>query len=297
MTTINYSIDCADFPRVDMRKSFTQEPAALDFVLPGMTKGTVGALVSPGGLGKSWTALEMAMAVAGGPDLLDLGVKTTGPVLYLSAEDPMLAIEHRLYAARSQINDEGIDAVSANLEIVPLMGHIVDLMTPQWAKVIEQMSEGKRLVVIDTLRRIHLGDENSSSEMAQLLGAMEHICVNTGASILFLHHSGKGSAINGGSDQQQASRGSSVLADNVKGGQFNLSPMSEREAKKHGLKEGSEDRYVRLSNSKVNFGARLPDRWLVRGEGGILLPADMEGLQHAQRATERQQGGRERNRG
>ena len=34
-----------------------------DFVLPGMLAGTVGSLVSPGGVGKSFLALQLALLV------------------------------------------------------------------------------------------------------------------------------------------------------------------------------------------------------------------------------------------
>ncbi|WP_432759877.1 AAA family ATPase, partial [Escherichia coli] len=53
--------------------SFTELPPPLDYVLPNMVAGTVGALVSPGGAGKSMLALQLAAQIAGGPDLLEVG--------------------------------------------------------------------------------------------------------------------------------------------------------------------------------------------------------------------------------
>lgn len=62
---------------IDVQAAFENDPPALDFVWPGFLAGTVGALVAPGGAGKSFWALEAAMAVAGGDapgsDLLGLG--------------------------------------------------------------------------------------------------------------------------------------------------------------------------------------------------------------------------------
>lgn len=278
MTENIYSIDDAALKRLDLRNAFTTQPPPLDFVLPGMIAGTVGALVAQGGAGKSWVALELAMAVAGGPDLLEIGIHATGSVLYLPAEDPALALRHRLFAAASQFDDAARNHLADALEIVPLMGRAVDLMTPAWASAVERMAQGKRLVVIDTLRRFHSGDENSSGDMAKLLGVMERLCASTGASMLFLHHTAKGAALNGAGDQQQASRGSSVLVDNVRGGQFNLSGMTEAEARGHGVDPGDRRQFVRLVQAKANFGAPIPDIWFRRADGGILLPAGIERL-------------------
>ena len=276
MNTENDSINDARFKRLDLRNAFSQQPPPLDFVLPGMIAGTVGALVAQGGAGKSWIALELAMAVAGGPDLLEIGVDTTGPVLYLPAEDPELALRHRLFAAAPQFDDAAREQLAETLEIVPLMGQAVDLMVPAWSEAITRMVEGKRLVVVDTLRRFHSGDENSASDMARLLGVMEAICGATGASLLFLHHTGKSAALNGGGGQQQASRGSSVLVDNVRGGQLNLIGMTEAEAKGYEIDLSTRRNYIKLVQAKANFGPPIADRWYRRDDGGLLLPAHIE---------------------
>ncbi len=55
--------------QINILTALSQKPENLDFVLPGLVAGTVGALVSPGGSGKSALALQIAALVAGGPDL------------------------------------------------------------------------------------------------------------------------------------------------------------------------------------------------------------------------------------
>lgn len=267
------AIDNSALPRIDIKDAFTQTPEPLDFVLPGMIVGTVGALIAPGGAGKSWFALEAAIALAGGPDFLQIGIRQTGDVLYLSAEDPALAIQHRLHTVAYAVRDT-VDDIAAHLEIVSLMGRVVDLNQKAWSDAIKKMAKGKRLVILDTLRRFHCADENNGGEMASLLGILESIAGDTGASILFLHHAGKGSVLNGGGDIQQASRGSSVLTDNVRGGQINLAGMTEAEAKAHGVADRGS--YVRVVQSKVNFGGRSLDRWLQRAEGGLLVPVSLD---------------------
>lgn len=290
------TINDAALPRLNIAEAFRVQPPPLDFVLPGMISGTVGALVAQGGAGKSWIALELAIAVAGGPDLLEIGIDRHGRVLYLPAEDPRLAVSHRLYSARATVDGAAVEQLAENLEIVPLMGHGVDLMTEAWADAVERMADGARLVILDTLRRFHSADENSAGEMARLLGVLEGICERTGASVLFLHHTAKGAALNGAGDAQQASRGSSVLVDNVRGGQFNLSGMSEAEAKAHRIEPRHRKGFVRLTQAKANFGPPMADRWFQRVDGGLLVPAGIERIEDDGRGEETPRSRRERGR-
>lgn len=286
-------IDVAALPRLNIREAFTVPPPPLDFVLPGMISGTVGALVAQGGAGKSWIALELAIAVAGGPDLLEIGIERHGRVVYLPAEDPRLAVSHRLYCARGAVDGPAVEQLAENLEIVPLMGRGVDLMVDAWADAVEQMADGARLVILDTLRRFHGADENSAGEMARLLGVLEGICERTGASVLFLHHTAKGAALNGAGDAQQASRGSSVLVDNVRGGQFNLSGMSEADARAHDVDPADRRSLIRLVQAKANFGPPMADRWFRRVDGGLLVPADIERIADGKDRSEGQQNRRQ----
>lgn len=52
-------------------------------------------------------------------------------------------------------------------------------------------------MVLDTLRRFHIEEENASGPMAQVIGRMEAIAADTGCSIVFLHHASKGAAMMG----------------------------------------------------------------------------------------------------
>ena len=129
-------------------------------------------------------------------------------------------------------------------------------------------------MIIDTLRRIHSQDENDSGAMSELLGRLERIATTTGCAIVFLHHTTKGSALNGQSDMQQASRGSSVLTDNIRWQSF-VAGMTRDEAKTLRVPEEQRARYVRFGISKRNYGVPLGDLWLQRSTGGLLVPADL----------------------
>ena len=89
-------------------------------------------------------------------------------------------------------------------------------------------------MVLDTLRRFHIEEENSSGPMAQVIGRMEAIAADTGCAVVFLHHANKSASMMGNGDQQQASRGSSVLVDNIRWQSY-LSGMTQAEAEEWGV--------------------------------------------------------------
>ena len=260
---------------IDILSSFQTTPPPLDFVLPGMPAGTVGALVSPGGAGKSMLALQLAMQIAGGPDLLNLDEIRVGRVTYLPAEDPPEAIHHRIHALGEHLTAEQQQIVAQNLLIQPLIGAGPDLMDPKWFDGLNRAADGQRLMVLDTLRRFHVMDENSSGDMSSVIGRMEAISAATDCSILFLHHTSKGAALGGQGDQQQASRGSSVLVDNIRY-QAYLSGMSPKDAEDWGVEPDQRGYFVRFGLSKHNYGAPIAERWYRRTKGGVLLPATLE---------------------
>ncbi|GHA19642.1 helicase RepA family protein [Oceanisphaera arctica] len=265
---------------LDLMAAFTEKPSPIDYVLPNMVAGTVGALVSPGGAGKSMLALQLATQIAGGPDLLGIGDLPTGPVIYLPAEDPPVAIHHRLHALGTYLKAEQQQIVADALLIDPLIGKCPNIINKDWFDYLKRAAQGRRLMVLDTLRRFHLEEENASGPMAQVIGCMEAIAADTGCSIVFLHHASKGTVMMGGVDQQQASRGSSVLVDNIRWQSY-LSGMTQSEARDWGVDDSQRGYFVRYGVSKVNYGAPFQERWFRRQEGGVLKPAVLEPLRKA----------------
>ncbi|KAG1246205.1 hypothetical protein G6F65_020809 [Rhizopus arrhizus] len=79
----------------------------------------------------------------------------------------------------------------------------------------------------------------------------------------------------GAGDQQQASRGSSVLVDNIRWQSY-LSGMTQAEAEEWGVDEGQRGYFVRYGVSKANYGAPFQECWFRRHEGGVLKPAVLE---------------------
>jgi RecA-family ATPase len=269
---------------LDIMAAFTNEPPALDFIWPGFLAGTVGALVAPGATGKSFWALEAAMAVAcnvPGGDLLELKPKHTGRVVYLAGEDPEDALMHRLYAIGQHLSPAARVAIAENLTIEPVVGKRLDIMNELHLRRVIEHVEGARLIVLDTLSRIHGLDENSNGDMARLVATLEYVAARTGAAVLYLHHISKGSARDGQGDQQQAARGASALVDNARWCGF-VARMTEDESKRLSDRAdrqpiGNERRgfFLRFGVSKQNYGVTPLDRWYERRAGGVLVPVQL----------------------
>jgi len=261
---------------IDIRQAFEEIPPPLDFVLPGLLAGTVGAIISPGGAGKSMIALELSILVATGFDISGFGQdenRHTGKVAFLAAEDPADAIRHRLHAIGKYLDPDLRERVHEDVEIEALCGTAIEIMQPESLAMVESFATNRRLLFLDTLRRFHGLDENSSSEMAMLMSVLEGIAKRTSCTILFLHHASKAAAMGGMGDMQQASRGSSVLTDNIRW-QMYLSVCAKAEAEGLEIDESMRKYFVRAGISKQNYGLPTPDIWLRRAEGGVLVPAE-----------------------
>lgn len=247
--------------------------AEFDFVLPGMLAGTVGSLVSPGGVGKSFFALQLALLVGTGHDLLGLDhpVKI-GRVAMLCLEDPEDALRHRIHALGKYLPPEVRAKMHEQVQIFALLGKKTNIFDPPFFGWVQQAARGTRLVIIDTLRRVHSEDENDAAKMSDLLARLEQIAEQERCAILFLHHTTKNAALGGQTDVQQASRGSSVLTDNIRWQSY-LAVMTDGEASKHGVQKDERRRHVRFGVSKQNYGPPLDELWLERGQGGVLGPS------------------------
>lgn len=270
--------------RIDILKAFESEPAPQDFVLPGFLLGTIGALIAPGATGKSFMALQLAAAIAcdvAGGNTLDLKIKNHGRVVYLNGEDPVSEIMRRLHALGAFLDEEARAAIAANLTIESVVGSLLNVTKDSHRDKLISYTQGARLIIFDTLSRIHTLDENDNGAMSYVVAILENIAKHTGASVMFLHHVSKASALSGMADLQQASRGASALIDNARWSGY-VAGMTEKETKifmnrqgqtKNRLESG---RYVRFGLSKQNYGELQIERWYERSKGGILKPCKIE---------------------
>ena len=260
------------FNHLSIAKFFSEPRPILDFVFPGLLAGTVGSIVSAGGVGKSLLAMQLAGNVAGGGDTTGLdwvsACTAPGKAVYMPAEDPEIVLQHRFNCLGDLLTEAGKARVAENLHLYSVSG-MPNFLCSEWFAEVCRRVEGARILFLDTFRRFHNRDENSSGEMALVIEALERVAKATGAAVVFLHHTNKGATLSGTGAEQQSARGSSVLTDNIRW-QVNLTGMTKNEATKLGVHEIHRWRYVKLTQSKVNYCPSDSDLWLQRGPAGFL---------------------------
>lgn len=151
-----------------------------------------GLLAGNPGVGKTWLALDMLISVASGQPFLGQYPVKQGAVLLVEEESSELNLSRRLHSlARAR----GLkDSDLTNLY----------LLTRQFTKIPKDLKElfhvmaglDIKLVVFDSLRRFHHCDENSSSEMQEVLDGFAKLNVMTEASIVLIHHLAKNTDFN-----------------------------------------------------------------------------------------------------
>jgi len=166
-----------------------------------------GLIAGNPGVGKTWLALEMLLSVASGQLCLGRYPVRQGAVLLMEEEASEMNLTRRLHCM----------ARGRNLSAESLSN--LHIATRSFAKIPrDQVQLGHflldhdiRLVVFDSLRRFHSADENSSSEMQEVLdsfGRLNSVC-NT--SIILIHHLSKATADHHAKPLFERLRGSSDL--------------------------------------------------------------------------------------
>ena len=196
-------------PNVNLhRLDLTIKPPPMDWLIEGLIcKGDVNLLIGQPGQGKSFLAMDMALAVAGGKDnWLDHPVISHGPVMYLDEENPEDIIHHRFQKL-------GLDKTIANM-IYYFYRPGLWLNKDPDTLLNEAVEIEPQLIILDSLSRLHNEDENNANAMATLFReAITPLARETGAAVIVIHHTIKSSAESG----FQRARGSGDITAVVDG--------------------------------------------------------------------------------
>jgi DNA-binding Lrp family transcriptional regulator len=160
--------------------------------------------------GKSWMALQWAMAVGSGGRTLDRQVDR-GKVLYLALEDSPRRLQQRLEKQRTV---KGAD-VTFEFQWQPLTGQgAADLL-----HAIKQ--HGYNLIVIDTLSRaLGRADQMDLADMNMVVGSLQRMAIDNDVTIVLVDHHRKGAGADDGGDvvdDMMGSTGKTGVADAILG--------------------------------------------------------------------------------
>jgi hypothetical protein len=170
------------------------------------THQAVGVIGGSPKAGKTWLALEMAVAVASGtPCLGAFAVPRAGPVLLYAAEDAAAALRGRLETLA------GVHQVAFDqLDVRVITADTLRLDRPDHQARLHATVRAHRpaLLVLDPLVRLHAIDENVAGQVAGLLAYLRTLQRTTGTAIALVHHvrknlppaTGAGYSLRGSSD-------------------------------------------------------------------------------------------------
>ena len=156
--------------------------------------------------GKTWLALELAVAVASGTPCLDQHrVIERGPVLLYAAEDTAIAIKQRVAAIAQTRHIQNLDRLPVGLIMTPALR----LDQPDHQSRLERtlLDIRPKMLILDPFVRLHCADENSAADVSQLLAFLRRLQRNYALAIVLVHHVRKAASAQPG----QALRGSGDL--------------------------------------------------------------------------------------
>ena len=194
---------------------YQNEPVALRPVLMDSTrsKGVMWdgctLLFAKPKAGKSWLALQVAIAIAGGPGIEGLSVATRGPVVYAALEEPQARTAKRM----KMLANAGSWCADLHFiyDLLPLQGGGAEQLEAAIAKV------KPRLLVIDTLTAAIKGGSKSSNDVFRSQYAeasrVRKIAEDHNLAVLLIHHSRKGGSSDGAVEAVAGTGGIAAAVD------------------------------------------------------------------------------------
>lgn len=174
-------------PTITTAKELMKMKIPKDFIIEKLLRpGELAMLYSPSGSFKSFIAMHLALCVSNKKDFFGYSTKQK-KVLILDNENsiPLLATRLKKMASGMEIKKRNYPLIFALKQ-----GQLDNPRFFEGLKI-TLLKEKIDLLIIDTLRRVHSGEENSSRDMNELYKLFDEL-MKIGIAILFLHHTNKG---------------------------------------------------------------------------------------------------------
>lgn len=236
-------------------------------------------VASAGGVGKSFTLLELARGVAAGTASCAFGdITAHGAAVMLCAEDDIIEVHSRLKSL-GDIPDRLFVIPCPDAGGVPTLFTLDErgrpITTHAFRLFVEQLRVIPELQVIifDPLQAVSGGlDLNLPQHAQHVCNELAPLAAETGATAIASHHFRKAGDITTPEQAREAIRGTGGLVDGVRAA-FALWPAGEEDAKSRCRALGvkwQRGRVVMGGIVKANFGADLALSVLVREDNGVL---------------------------
>lgn len=252
----------------------------------GLAAGTLGLLVAPGGTGKSYLALQLALSVALKRPLMPGFTPTRpGPVLCCFGEDDSAEIARRLrrICTAHQIPPQAITNACQQGRLAIICGTSEPLLSfgysgmPQSTEARNELTElvrerGFRLIVMDpVVAWVGVPNENDNSQMQHAAKVLIDLAKASGGAVLAVHHQAKSSS-RANEKTVSTGRGASSLTDASRW-QATLYPL---EGNPRSIPEAERHQYLELHIGKNSYGPRPGNPLYLKRVHGALVGIDLD---------------------
>lgn len=273
-------------------------PPPREFVIEGLLPAGKSALFAgSGGTSKTQGALQFMVGIAAGKSILSREVMH-GAALGIFAEDDPEELARRINAIINtfSLSQQQRKSVANRLRALSMIGLDARFTKPingaiestgfvdEIIRLAEELAvescEPVRLIVIDHASLIHGGDFNSREDVAQTGRLVNHIANVTGAAVLLLAHTRKGSSTKDDDPSADDAAGSTAWVDLVRSVML-LRTMTEKEGRVLGVAPDKRKEFASLNVVKANYAPPSNAIWLhrrgVEGWGvGVLTEVDLK---------------------
>lgn len=267
-----YVDDALDLDRImDVARTHPGIQWATESMMP---VGNVSILNSDGGVGKTQLTLQWAMAGATGRPFLGQ-LTQQGPALFVSAEDGIADLAHRIAAIRSSVTSNGFfemtDDMCRNFRFwepeapelwVNDRDNVAGKPGPMWDQLERRIVQyGAKHLFLDNVSIMFQGNPNDSTQVYAFVRRLRAMAERHGCSILMLAHVSANSAVG-------------TSTKNYFGSTAWNNAVRSRFFMKKVPAQGSNPEHILLVHEKTNHGPELKPIKLKRDSNGVLHAMD-----------------------
>ena len=196
----------------DAMQLFSREYPKTPWLVHGLlTRGGNAVIGGEPKTAKTWLAIEIAIAVATGTKACGEFFSERGTAAYFFAEDLDKQVRNRI---RALLAGSGRDVLPNGRLFVRPRGAFLDVLKdPDLAWVVASCRQLGRLdlLVLDPLRDIHSGEEDTSDSMRDVMRRLRVLGELLGCTVVVTHHNSKATADTSKRRAGQRGRGSSAI--------------------------------------------------------------------------------------
>lgn len=169
---------------------------------PFLPEAGLGMIYAERGIGKTFFALELAMAVANGGEFLKFKAPKPARVLYIDGEMPANTMQSRLIDIKNRmiINPGFIDPMlitpDLQSEFMP------NLSTSEGAEAVRKYTDQADLIIVDNISTLCSSGKENDAESWIPIQRWALNLRRQGKSVLFIHHAGKNGSQRGTSKRE-----------------------------------------------------------------------------------------------